>query len=123
MRVPLFFVEPFFELRLEAAVFLDAERFELAFEADLFGFFRAVFFAGMVPPVNKISTRSNAPPTYEEALPAVDDALASPPGPFKKPAQKRSGVSILSDYYPDVAVCTHIETGAPSSFGNQMVGR
>jgi hypothetical protein len=27
-------------------------------------------------------------PIYEEALPAVDDALALPPGLFKKPSQK-----------------------------------
>jgi hypothetical protein len=50
LRVTLFFVEPFLELRLEAAVFLDAELFELVFEADLFDVFRAVFFAGMAPP-------------------------------------------------------------------------
>jgi hypothetical protein len=35
-------------------------------------------------------------PNYEEALPAVDDALALPPGLFKKPSQKSGKVSILS---------------------------
>ena len=42
LRGTLFFVEPFLELRLEAAAFLDAELFELVFEADLFDVSRAV---------------------------------------------------------------------------------
>jgi len=90
LRLVLFLLAPFLLVAFfEAAVFLAADFFELPFEAELVDFFPAGFLAGMFFLVGyEKSTRSNAPPIAEEALPAVDDALALPPGPFKKPSQK-----------------------------------
>jgi hypothetical protein len=57
-------------------------------------------------------------PNYEEALPAVDDALAVPPGLFKKPAHKAQGFYLV---LTTTSLFPSIRTGRISWFSRQWL--
>jgi hypothetical protein len=65
-----------------------------AFELDLDDFFLADFPAGTSYLRLKKIHKKQRSPSIEEALPAVDDALAFPPGLFEKPATPRAARSL-----------------------------
>jgi hypothetical protein len=81
-----------FEALFLAVVLLDffADFFlvvDLELEADLVDFFLVVFLVVIPSLVRRFIHMKQRFPTSEEALPAVDDALAFPPGLLKETSQ------------------------------------